>query len=601
MHFVRDRLRGLGDRIGGQTGFLLALSLAYMAVMLSLCQGVGLYGLSPYHRLQAEALLHGHLYLGNSIDQLGPGLAWHDGHVQQVWGLGVGLWLLPFQAVWRLFGGQMFPDRIGLGVAFALLAFYTGCTGRRIAGNGHLATGVGFVWLVLLCPPLWTLARASQLVFEETVLYGVLISLGILVSVARVAYFDSRADYRFGCALAALSGMVRPTLAIYGLSAVLVCSWILFSRRRAIKEIAWGNSGFVAGLALLALTNWGRFGSPMEFGHRLTVSGDSMVYLTRFGNPYAETGTLDAVKEMFGLLFLDSNVRDAGAFSENIFPWQAPTTRWRRLYLTLFDPSYALLCLGVAGGAVSWFIRRLIGKKKPIGLWHHPSNAIVAAQLLWAGIAIIGLGLFYLRAPVIASRYLLDFLPAFVALLMVTWFFISRIMPKVCLALLAGWLLYELATARVPLGSSVAPSRPEFMLPDAPGTPRASFEGGYSAAHLPSESGIAFNGHGWEPDTGFAGDVVTLAVDNPQFIELRVSERREFNGVLARKDVYQASMDGLALALRGVTNESDGLKVTFDVPPKLRKGQQLLFVCFSAGYDAEDRDSERFLYSVRWR
>src|SRR5215470_7189681 len=52
-----------------------------------------LYGPSPYHRLQADALLHGHLQIGDSIYNLDRSLAWYDGKIQQVWGLGVGLWL----------------------------------------------------------------------------------------------------------------------------------------------------------------------------------------------------------------------------------------------------------------------------------------------------------------------------------------------------------------------------------------------------------------------------------------------------------------------------------------------------------------------------
>lgn len=585
----------------GQKCFLVGLSVAYAVVMLSLCGGVRLYSLSPYHRLQADALLHGHLFIGDSLAQLGPGLAWHNGHVQQVWGLGIGLWLLPFQAIWKLFGWQMFPDRVALGVAFTLFAYYLASTGLKITRNGDLAFGLGFMWLVLLCPPLWTLARASQLVFEETVLYGIIISLGILVGLVRVAYFNSRADYRLLCALAALSGFVRPTLAIYGLSGVLIAPLLLYRRHQLIMEIAVGIFGFLAALVLLGIANQLRFGSALEFGHHLTVNSDSMVYMTRFGNPYSETGTASAANELIGLLFLDSKIRDAGAYSDNLFPGQASTIRWRRLYLTLFDPIYALLCLVAICGFIFWFARRWKSRRQMAERGANESDAMIAALFLWAGIAITGLVWFYLRTGVVASRYLLDFLPAFTALLVVAWLFISRLFPRLSLPLLAGWLLYELATAIVPAASLTAAPQPELALPRAVTTPLAQYQGGYSLSQHPALSGIAFNGHGWDPDAGFAGDIITLAVDQPQFIELHVSERRGINGQQARKDIYQAKMDGKTLSVRSATPESDGEKVVFEVPSKLQKGQQLVFLCFSGGYDAEDRDSERFLYSVRWR
>jgi len=110
---------------------LVVFSIAYGVVMLGL-NGMpisDLYSTSPYHRYQALALLHGHFYLSDSIYAIQPGLAWHNGQVHQVWGLGVGIWLLPFQAAWSLFGGGVFPDRIALAAAFALLGYYSIITG----------------------------------------------------------------------------------------------------------------------------------------------------------------------------------------------------------------------------------------------------------------------------------------------------------------------------------------------------------------------------------------------------------------------------------------------------------------------------------------
>ena len=68
--------------------------------------------------------------------------------------------------------------------------------------------------------------------------------------------------------------------------------------------------------------------------------------------------------------------------------------------------------------------------------------------------------------------------------------------------------------------------------------------------------------------------------------------------------MYRAQIDGVWLPLRGVQNEpEDRVRVVFDIPQsiKSRRQDEVVFLCFSAGYDAEDQESERILQSVRWR
>ena len=419
-------------------------ALAYGVVMLSF-GNTWLYEPSPYHRCQAEALLHGHFYLADSIDAMQPGLAWHNGQVQQVWGLGIGLWLLPFQAIWRLFGGHVFPDRIALGFAFALLAFFSGSTGLKLIKQGQRSSGLGMMWLVALCPALWTLTRAAQLVFEETVLYSVLLSLGILVSLVRVASFGSRMDYALGCVLSAFAVWVRPTHVVYGLGTVLIASLIVWMRRRCLKEVVFGIVGWVGSLALLAWTNCVRFGSPSEFGHHLTVSSGSMMYLTRFGNPFHDASVFQAAKELFGLLFL-VDPHGTNTFAENLFPGQSLFTRWRRLDLTAFDPSYALLYLAAIVGAILWLVWQR--KKNGTPLWQRPQGALILSLLLWSGFSTAALGWFYLYYPAIASRYLFDFAPAFTGFAMLAWVLLPAHWSKFSWPLLAVWLVYETTSSK---------------------------------------------------------------------------------------------------------------------------------------------------------
>lgn len=576
---------------------LILYALAYGTIMLSL-DGIRLYESSPYHRYQAEALLQGHLYLADSIDALQPGLAWHDGRVQHVWGLGIGLWLLPFEAVWRVFSAQPCPDRIILGFAFALLAFFSGSTGLKLVRQDQRATGLGVMWLPVLCPALWTLARASQLVFEETVLYSVILSLGILVSLVRVASFSSRADYFLCCILGSYAVWVRPTHAVYGLGAVLLASVIVWLRGRNIKEAVLGLAIWPASLALLAWTNYARFGSPSEFGHHLTVSSGCMMYLTRFGNPCHEASVFQAAKELFGLLFL-VDPHGANTFAENLFPGQSPFTRWRRLDLTSFDLSYAVLALLTVLAAVLWLVWQ---RKKGLS-WQQPRRVLILSLLLWSAFSAAILCWFYLYYPAIASRYLLDFAPAFMGFALLGWTILPGRWAKFAFPVLAGWLVYEIASAKVPVEEQHPQPAIRLALPHTQGTPLKDLNGVYTPDHHPDKTVIAGNGYGWEPESGFASDVVSLVVDQPEFVELRVIERRAVDGETARKDTYQAQMDGMPLRLRAVTKEGDELKMTFVVPEKIRTRQQTetLFLCFSDGYDVDDRNSERFLFSIRWR
>jgi len=553
------------------------------------------YSPSPYHRMQADALLSGHLWLADSIDAVDLGLVWHDGRVQHVWGLGVGLWLMPFETLWRLGRGHAFPDRIALGIAFALLAFYALRTGFELIKQGQKVTGLGFIWLVLLFPPLWTLTRATTSIFEQTVLYAVILSLGILVALVRVALFGRTLDYALCFVLSSCAIWFRPTHFIYGLMAVALCSLLLMVQRKGWKLLALGNGWFLVSAGLLALTNYERFGSATEFGHHLTVTTGNMVYMTRFGNSFKSATVYEAGKELVGLLFFEPNGDNANMFGENICRGQAPAVRWRRLDTTVFDISYAVMALiSVAGiGAVTGKRINILQRFKEM-----PETRLPIVLLAWAFASFLGLALFYLYYPAIASRYLFDFAPAILGFVTVVWFFISRRFPIVGLLLLAGWILFEIGSAKVPAHLPSSAERHEKILRKA-----ILVGANYSAENPPSVSGISWNGNGWDAESTFAENVVVLAVSKPVFVELQVAKRRSDNGQTPRTDSYRAMIDGVMLPLRKIIPGEEKLTVIFDVPKAIQDQakNEVLFLCFSDGYDEIDRHSERYLYSVKWR
>jgi len=60
------------------------------------------------YQQQVEAFLRGEFALGRNPSDLKMDLAWHDGRVQQVWGLGAPLLLLPTYLLSKLFPAGVF-------------------------------------------------------------------------------------------------------------------------------------------------------------------------------------------------------------------------------------------------------------------------------------------------------------------------------------------------------------------------------------------------------------------------------------------------------------------------------------------------------------
>src|SRR5260221_5130832 len=73
------------------------------------------FSTSQFYRLQTEAAFKGELRISDSPSSAVHDTVWHNGGVQQVWGLGVPILRLPFEAATRICGGKAFPDRLVFG------------------------------------------------------------------------------------------------------------------------------------------------------------------------------------------------------------------------------------------------------------------------------------------------------------------------------------------------------------------------------------------------------------------------------------------------------------------------------------------------------
>ena len=219
------------------------------------------YSSSTPYRTQTEALLRGDLAVSRNVGDLKFDHTWSEQGVQQVWGLGVPLWRLPFEAAAKMLGFDAFPDRLAFGL-FALLVGLVVLKVWMSAEDGtsnpcstnapapsagwQLITGFGAgVIILLLFPPFLTLLQVRGAVWEEAVAYEYLFA--VLQVTLLVAFVRQPVAWRFliVCALAGFGGLIRPTLAFYGFATVVVASvaWLVTLPRQASRVSPVTRSG----------------------------------------------------------------------------------------------------------------------------------------------------------------------------------------------------------------------------------------------------------------------------------------------------------------------------------------------------------------------
>jgi hypothetical protein len=591
---------------------VLCVALAYGFCMLGLsgASPTRLYGASPYHRFQAAALLDGSFSLARSIDAIDFDTAWYNGGVQQVWGLGVPIWLVPFETVGRLVGAEPFPDRIPMGIALFLFAFYAGMTAVRLMRFGASpVTSFGVGCLPLFAPPLLTLiVDGPQTVYEDASVYALIVSSSILLAAVRVSLFSAVCDFWICCTLGALAPLVRPTHGIYGLLGVTICGCVLIARKTAGRHVVGGVALFLAGAAFLMISNRARFGSSLEFGHRLTSTTWEGILTSRFVNPIEHASAWAAAKELFGATFFSlGDIRGKPDFGGGLFPGQTPFFRWRNWYVTTFDPSLlVILCMGLwcAGGSSIKSWRHEGGNK---GVLRAHGGALTLGLLIWAVVSWAVIFKFLMYYSGLCARYLYDFWPGFLALALAAWIYFAAKVPRIAAMALVTWLGCELlrSDCRLPAELTLAREQVPIELASTPDTLLSGFHGRYDADHHPLGVLPRRIADFWDKETGRARPVAMVPVDRPAFVELVVDRRIHDPRDPGRADSYRAriGVDELRLVSVVPVPESTRLRVRFEVPAGVqqRAGVELLFLCFVSLGDREDLFSERVIHSISWR
>lgn len=391
------------------------------------------YSPSLSYRFQTEALLHGSLAVRNTPYAHLHDWAWGNG-MQQAWGLGVPILRLPFEILAKTFGLPGFPDRVTFLVYFSLTTWLVWSFLKEASDEVRLT------YLILLCfsPIFLTLCSGRFAVYEECIAYGHLWTVLLLALAYRYHANPSPFSFRILSITAGLGCLIRPTLLGPGFIALALCLVFFFSA----SGMRIGLFLFSIGPSLLLLTNFLRFGSPLEFGQGLQLTIDSHDFCIRFGYPYATEPISSAAIELFASLFLFDGVHDS-----TIYPHLSRTFRYREFSFASFGiDTLAVLIL-------SWLMLFIAWRQNKL-------NPLTRFGFAWSFITFFTLFFFFMYHPGLYSRYLGDFTPAIslgiaVGLHQLLNLQNSRRASLFIVMALFGWILCQaMLKIETPLGNS---------------------------------------------------------------------------------------------------------------------------------------------------
>jgi hypothetical protein len=592
-----------GARVLARIGW----GLSSLTLGLCICVGTGLipkwgqwYSVNMAYRRQTESFLRGVLALDSDPRKLGYDMAWAEGGVQQVWGLGVPSWRLPFEFLAKLTGQEAFPDRLALAGAITLVIYVLLNLAAPLSKPERLAGAL----LVILFPPFLTLCHTHFDVYEEAQTYMYLTGIALFAATLGFVRQPTIRRYAVLGLLSGLAAFVRPTLLCYGLASVLL-AWLLTRRENWPRDRQWvGPVLFGLGCGLLFLTNYLRFGSGLEFGHRLNVNVNvPMMYATRFDNPVAAGRLLPRITELFSYLFLArAEIHCCDGYLSGIVPGEAPVIRWRDIYFSTYDLSFLAMIM------IAWLTSFLLWWRGPAMTF--PARTEIATIGAWSFLAAAPLVILYLYYPVMSSRYMMDFAPAFAVAVWILiqlggWlvrraYLSGRVLrsPSYLTYVLGltfgGWWVYQVSTARIfaETGGGVVQAPLRRASVQASNLPLDLVE--YSAGTDKIGSQIPLNGYGWDQSTGRTDAMVVLFLNDADGVELELGP---LDGVPLDQDDWEQVRVKIGLQLLMLENSSEsngGRRLTFR-RPSIRSDHQRIEVAFIALARPEDSlDASKF-------
>jgi hypothetical protein len=417
----KPRAADAADMADAALALVLTLILAWLFGLHDFSHG---FSGDTIYRQQTHALLSGRLALSWSPISLRYDEAWGRG-VQQIWGLGVPILRLPFDAVVRAVGGFGFPDGVTFLIYFALVALLTARALGMPEPSATATSRARIVWeratvltLLVLFPSFVNLCRTRFEVYEEAIAAAHLWSLLILaLLLLLVAQPRTRTLALLGAA-AGVASQFRPTIFLYGVVALAIGLHSAWRARLGRRALALGASLFALGFALQVFLNWWRFLSPFEVGQRLNLSYNPTDQLTKnFDAPYWHESLPRALAELFSSLFLRQEGNGYDFYRAGVLPLQSPALRFREFYfLTLRWWFFPLMLASWCAVAALWALRRRSTTAR--ALLEDPR--LTAAALFSFG-GFVLMTAFYVKLPAMTSRYAVDFAAPIAAAMAVSW------------------------------------------------------------------------------------------------------------------------------------------------------------------------------------
>jgi len=369
------------------------------------------YSNSIAYRLQTNAFLQGKLAISPRPFGIPFDFIYTRNGMQQPWGLGVPILRLPFEWAARECGFYYFPDRLitlfyvgtmvlFINIALRLMLYTLGLTPYNLAG--FVFKWLSIAW-ILLYGAMNELTKNHFKNYGEPVFYGCAFSYVLLALFWIYIQRPSNQNFFVICLLSGLIWLIRPTFIFYGLVTAAMVISLTFYHTRNLMLISKGALCFALGIFLNLIFNYFRFGSALEFGYSANLSGPTMDYMLRFDSPFGYESVLRAAKELISALFFNHRFESDLHF------------RWRQYYFSAFS-SYYLLLLG--GGII--FILTFHFTKRFLISIKIPDSCIkiIYLSFIWGTASFFLFFIFYLRTPVITSRYLSEFCVGLHALLL---------------------------------------------------------------------------------------------------------------------------------------------------------------------------------------
>jgi len=235
---------------------------------------------------------------------------------------------------------------------------------------------------------------------------------------------------------------------------------------------------------------------------------------------------------------------------------------------------------------------------------------------------VIGAGplvVFYLRAPFLSSRYLLDLAPAFAALLVIAWragalWITSRGGGALAFGILVALWAASIATSKTrgrvkpdptdrvtAAASRDALAWPVLVPHELPAQYDLTSTSWIASEAEPRPHGLYLNGIGWDLATGRVPPAIHLFVDDPRFLELDVDVDGPMGGEVDWAASVRVATGLQHLRLAKVDNAERGWRLRFEATRPLAPGLHVVFIAFGPDTQLARPLSGFVLRRVHWR